>query len=86
MKSLERLSNLFQPNSDNNEPTVMETNLAVDALETTTTAAAASFKGENKAPIKKSKKRKHSMKANKRSTEKQQKSTEKRRPKFFVQF
>ena len=85
MKSLERLSNLFQPNSDNNEPTVMETNLAVDALETTT-AAAASLKGENKAPVKKSKKRKHSMKANKRSTEKQQKSTEKRRPKFFVQF
>ena len=84
LKSLERLSNLFQPNSDNNEPTVMETSLGVDALETT--AAPVSLKGENKAPIKKSKKRKHSLKAKKGSTEKQQKSNEKRRPKLFVQF
>ena len=63
----------------------METSLGVDALETT--PAPVSLKGENKAPIKRSKKRKHSLKANKGSTEKQQqKSNEKRRPKFFVQF
>eukprot|EP00980_Cylindrotheca_fusiformis_P028389 scaffold22596_cov131-Cylindrotheca_fusiformis.AAC.18 len=83
MESLERLSNLFQTSSDSNEPQVMETSLSVDALETT---AAVNLKGENKAPIKKSKKRKHALRSSKSSVEKKGKSTEKKRPKFFVQF
>jgi hypothetical protein len=81
MKSLERLSNLLQPNSEDNEPELLETSLAVDAMETTTI----DMRGENKAPAKKSKRRKHSLKSSKRSTEKQQKY-EKQRPKHFVQF
>lgn len=61
----------------------METNLGIDAFEPSTV----SLKGENKAPVKKSgKRRKHSLKTKKRSVGKEQKPAEKRRPKFFVQF
>ena len=82
MESFERLSNLLQPNAEE-EPQVMETNLGIDAFE----PATVSLKGENKAPVKKGgKKRKHALKAKKRTVEKEQKPAEKRRPKFFVQF
>ena len=82
MKSLDRIAGILQ---NSQEPETMDTNnneggpvLAVDALETIK-----DFKGENKAPIKKSKKRKHSLKA-KKPTPKEDKP--KRRPKYFVQF
>jgi hypothetical protein len=79
MKSLERLSNLLQPNSDGTEPELLETSLAVvDAMETTTVDS----RGENKIPARKTKGRKHSLKSSKRSTEK----LKKQRPKHFVQF
>jgi hypothetical protein len=78
MKSLGRLSNLLQPNSGDNEPELLETSLAVDAMETTTV----DMRGENKIPAKKSKRRKHSLKSSKKPTEKYQKQ----KPKHFVAF
>jgi hypothetical protein len=79
MKSLERLSNLLQPNSDDNEPELLETSLAVDAMETTTVVDS---RGENKIPTKKTKGRKHSLK----SKREKQPKLKKQRPKHFVQF
>jgi hypothetical protein len=81
MKSLERLSHLFDPNSDDNGPAVMETSLGIANADATTKAS--QLKGENKAPIKRTGRRKHSLK-NKKATAK--KTTEKKRPKYFVQF
>lgn len=81
MKSFERLSNLLQPNADE-DVQVMETNLGIDAFEPSTVDQ----KGENKAPVKiRGKRRKHSLK-NKKRSEKEQKPVEKKRPKYFVQF
>ncbi|CAJ1954549.1 unnamed protein product [Cylindrotheca closterium] len=81
MQSYERLSNLLQPNADE-EVQVMETNLGIDAE-----PATVDLKGENKAPVKtRGKRRKHTLRTKKRSVDKEQKPAEKRRPKFFVQF
>lgn len=81
MKSLDRIAGILhtsqaeEMDTNNDGPVV-----AVDALETIK-----DFKGENKAPIKRtSKRRKHSLKTKAPAKEKEDKP--KRRPKYFVQF
>jgi hypothetical protein len=98
MKSLERISNVMQTSlergndatssDDDNNNTMMMTDskVGVDALEIATAPNAQSLKGENKAPVKRGKRRKHGIHQNAKVTKGKDGEPEKRRPKYFCQF
>ena len=98
LNSLEKLSNLMDVSrddgNDNNEATAMtEGELGVDALETTTGSMPSmeknlNLKGENKAPTKKSKRRRKHALASSRSKKATPDKAEgtKQRPRYFCKF
>lgn len=98
LKSLERISSLMEVSPDvdtdvnSNEAMMAEEELGVDALETTTGVlpsmeSSLMLKGENKAPIKKSnRRRKHALASRtKKSSEKGPEGT-KQRPRYYCKF
>ena len=100
MKSLERISHFMQSSlkhgndaassdddNNNNMMMITDSKVGVDALEETATVPnAQSLKGENKAPVKRGKRRKHSLHPNPKATKGKDGESEKRRPKYFCQF
>ena len=93
MKSLERISSLLydasSPSSQANEPDMItdESSLVVDAAEDTAAVVKASdLKGENKAPFKKARNRKHALRKEMQMKKSVKEEPTKRRPKHFVQF
>jgi hypothetical protein len=91
MKSLERLSNILQTSvvDDSKMDTEKTGGLAVvDAMESSTPKAPVDLKGENKIPVRMTKKRKHALaKQSKEGVTVKPKATrEKQRPKYFCAF